>query len=120
VPNYNLPYKKCSLLLALGMMVNTGTADASEKNRPSSSSDSSKILTKPAPLDEEFLLFLASFDEQQGDAIDPLDMLSMEDEKETSVIKVDAKKPNDEEAIKPGESSTEDPLSNTNQPKENK
>lgn len=81
-----------ALMPALVLALYHKPIDATEKNNSTKKKQASKLEVKQ-PISEEFLMFLANFEELQGETIDPLDLLSMdlEDSDEKALLVSDEK-----------------------------
>lgn len=96
VPNYELQAKRHLLLFAICLSIHIPQPYASESTATDSEKVKGKQVNKSAlqeiALDEEFLLFLADFENQQGEPVDPLDMLSVElfDSTENSALSTES------------------------------
>lgn len=81
-----------ALMPALALALYNKPICATEKSDTTKDKQVSKLETKQ-PISEEFLMFLANFEELQGETIDPLDLLSMdlEDNHENTSLVSDGK-----------------------------
>ena len=81
MPNFE-HYKKRRLLFAtlfLGLLSQSALADkVSQKIQKTDNQPKNNQVKTTIKIDEEFLIFLAEVDSQQGVEIDPLDMLDLE------------------------------------------